>query len=289
MESKEQSAKNQIISDLRAGRISRGLVGLILGDGGYRLTRNQLDVIFEWMVSNPDEWRVVATPDNRGFVVVFGTSPFHPEFWDDIDMYKNVMRQMFGDFGTPDFLNHRCSMAEAGIITKGLKELQAPIEVNDYVVFNYEGAETLGMIINRNAYKSEFMVRMLSGVKRGMFYLCDGTELTAVSPESAIKELVRQKKEWKNKKSEEAVAKQHEEFRNRYGNIVRGSYLKNGKALYIVKSVDVDSAKATAIRLVDLGINFPANEKCVLPLANGFKIATPEEVAEILVKEYCNE
>ena len=85
-------------------------------------------------------------------------------------------------------------------ITKGLKELQAPIAVNDYVVFNFEGVETLGMITNRNAYKSEFTVRMLSGVKRGFFYLCDGTELTVISSESAIKELARQKKERKNKK-----------------------------------------------------------------------------------------
>lgn len=85
-------------------------------------------------------------------------------------------------------------------ITKGLKELQAPIAVNDYVVFNFEGVETLGMITNRNACKSEFTVRMLSGVKRGFFYLCDGTELTAISSESAIKELARQKEEWKNKK-----------------------------------------------------------------------------------------
>lgn len=87
-------------------------------------------------------------------------------------------------------------------ITKGLKELQAPIAVNDYVVFNFEGVETLGMITNRNAYKSEFTVRMLSGVKRGFFYLCDGTELTAISSESAIKELARQKEEWKNKKQQ---------------------------------------------------------------------------------------
>lgn len=86
-------------------------------------------------------------------------------------------------------------------ITKGLKELQAPIAVNDYVVFNYEGVETLGMVAVRNAYKSEFTVRILSGVARGMFYLCDGTELAAISPESAIKELVRQKEEWKKQQN----------------------------------------------------------------------------------------
>ena len=109
---------------------------------------------------------------------------------------------MFGDSGTPDFLDRRCSVMEAEIISRGLEELKNPIAVNDYVVFNFEGVETLGMITNRNAYKSEFTVQMLSGVKRGMFYLCDGTELTAISPESAIKELARQKEEWKNKKQQ---------------------------------------------------------------------------------------
>lgn len=29
---------------------------------------------------------------------------------------------MFGDYGTKDFLNSRCSMMEAGIILKELKE-----------------------------------------------------------------------------------------------------------------------------------------------------------------------
>ena len=172
---------------------------------------------------------------------------------------------------------------------KGPKELQAPIEVNDYVVFNFGGVETLGMVTVRDDFNSEFMVRMLSGVKRGMFYLCDGTELTAISPELAIKELVRQKEEWMNKKREEAIAKQLNEFRNRYGNIVHGSYLKKGGALYLVESVDVDAAKATAVRLLALGLHFPAGEKCVLYLVNNFTLVTAEEAAEILLKEYSNE
>lgn len=174
-------------------------------------------------------------------------------------------------------------------ITKGLKELQAPIAVNDYVVFNFEGVETMGMITDRDNFKNEFLVRMLSGVKRGAFYPCDGTELTAISPESAIKELARQKDEWKNKKREESIKKRREEFREKYGSIVRGSYLKNRDALYVVESVDLEEGKATAIRLIDLGLNFPAGEKCILPLDNGFRLVTPEEAAEILLKEYSNE
>ena len=174
-------------------------------------------------------------------------------------------------------------------ITKGLKELQAPIVVNDYVVFNFEGVETLGMVTDRDHFKNEFLVRMLSGVERGMFYPCDGTELTPISPESVVNELVRQKEEWKNKKLEEAVAKHHEEFRNRYGNIVRGSYLKNSMALYMVESVDIDRETANAVRLVGFGTQFPAGKKCTLVLENGFTLVSATEVAEILLKEYSHE
>lgn len=199
MESTEQALKAKITQDLREGKVSRNLILLALGEGGLRLTRNQLDVIFEWMVQNTNAWEVRS---DKRFIVVFRESPFRPDYWNRLEDYKYMMRQMFGDSGTPDFLGHRCSAMEAGIISRGLAELKNPIAVNDYVVFNFEGAETLGMITNRNAYKSEFTVRMLSGVKRGMFYLCDGTELTAISPESAIKELARQKEEWKNKKQQ---------------------------------------------------------------------------------------
>lgn len=199
MESTEQALKAKITQDLREGKVSRNLILLVLGEDGLRLTRNQLDVIFEWMVRNTDEWSVGS---DKRFIVMFRESPFRPDCWNSLEDYKYVMRQMFGDSGTPDFLDRRCSVMEAEIISRGLAELKIPIAVNDYVVFNFEGVETLGMITNRNAYKSEFTVRMLSGVKRGMFYLCDGTELTAISPESAIKELARQKEEWKNKKQQ---------------------------------------------------------------------------------------
>lgn len=199
MESTEQALKAKITQDLREGKVSRNLILLVLGEDGLRLTRNQLDVIFEWVVQNTNAWEVRS---DKHFIVVFRESPFRPDCWNSLEDYKYAMRQMFGDHGTPDFLAHRCSVMEAGIISRGLAELKNPIAVNDYVVFNFEGVETLGMITNRNAYKSEFTVRMLSGVKRGMFYLCDGTELTAISPESAIKELARQKEEWKNKKQQ---------------------------------------------------------------------------------------
>lgn len=197
MESEEQGLKAKITRDLREGKVSRNLILLALGEDGLRLTRNQLDVIFEWMVRNTDEWNVRS---DKSLIVVFRESPFRPDCWSSIEDYKYVMRQMFGDYGTPDFLGRRCSVMEAEVISRGLSELKNPIAVNDYVVFNYEGAETLGMVTALNACISEFTVLTLSGVNRGMFYLCNGTELTAISPESAIKELSRQKEEWKENK-----------------------------------------------------------------------------------------
>lgn len=174
MESKEQGLKAKITQDLREGRVSTNLILLTIGAGGFRLTRNQLDVIFEWVVQNTNAWHVHAYTDGKT-VVMFRESPFRPDCWSSLEDYKHVMRQMFGDSGTPDFLDCRCSVTEAGIISRGLEELKNPIAVNDYVVFNFEGTETLGMVAVRNAYKSEFTVRILSGVARGMFYLCDGT------------------------------------------------------------------------------------------------------------------
>lgn len=47
MESAEQALKAKITQDLREGKVSCNLILLVLGDGGLRLTRNQLDVIFE--------------------------------------------------------------------------------------------------------------------------------------------------------------------------------------------------------------------------------------------------
>lgn len=293
MESKEQSAKNQIISDLRAGRITRLLVGLILGKGGFRLVRRELDRIFEWMLINTDEWRVAVTSKDE-MVVVFGTSPFHPENWDDTDTYKNVMRQMFGDHGTKDFRVYRASMSEANRIWQNLKDLrkmeEAPrVAVYEYVRMMFGDGQVLAMVVDVND-NNEKLIVILSGIGKGQKYRAASTEEMEVVPnDAAISELVRLKAEWKNKKREEALAKRREEFFEKYGNIRPGMYLRAQSALYIVDSVYIENGTAKCVRLVDLEINFPANEKCVLHLENGFKIATPEEVAKILVKEYCNE
>ena len=294
MESKKQSVKNQIISDLRAGRISRQLIGLILGDGGYRLIRRELDHIFEWMMMNTDEWRVTEKSDSRRFIVVFGTSPFHPENWDDIDTYKNVMRQMFGDHGSKDFRVYRASMSEANRIWQNLKDLRkteepARVAEFDYVRMALGGEKVLAMVTYVNDNNGKLVV-ILSGTRKGLKYWATSNEAMEVIPDDvAISELVRLKEEWKNEKCKQSQEAARIELQNKYGNIRPGTYLKSGKALYIVESVDMDAAKAKAVRLVGLGINFPANEKCVLSLDNGFKIATPEEAAEILVKEYCDE
>jgi hypothetical protein len=114
-------------------------------------------------------------------------------------------------------------------------------------------------------------------------------ELTAISPESAIKELSRQKEEWKSKKRKQSQEAARIEFQNKYGNIVRGSYLKSGISLYIVESVDMIEEKATAIRLLYPFIKQPAGEKCILPLENGFRLVSATEVTEILLKEFSNE
>lgn len=119
MESTEQALKAKITQDLREGKVSRNLILLVLGEGGLRLTRNQLDVIFEWMVQNTNAWHVRS---DKRFIVVFRESPFRSDCWNNPEDYKHVMRLMFGDQGTPDFLNSRCSMMEAGIILKELKQ-----------------------------------------------------------------------------------------------------------------------------------------------------------------------
>ena len=292
MESKEQSFKNQIIKDLRAGNLSRNLIKIILGDGALRLRRSLVDVICEWMVQNTNAWRVVI--DDEGTVVVFSHTPFRPEDWDNVEDYKHVLRQMFGDSGTKDFLNRRCSMMESYRIRMNLKDLrtmeEAPqVAVYEYVRMMFGDEKVLAMVLEVND-NNEKLVAILSGTRKGQRYWVTSNKAMEVIPNDvAISELVRLKEEWKNKKREEALAKRREEFCEKYGNIRPGMYLSAQDALYIVDSVDIENGTAKCVRLVNLGINFPANEKCVLHLENGFKIATPEEVAKILVKEYCNE
>lgn len=200
MESTEQALKAKITRDLREGKVSRNLILLVLGEGGLRLTRNQLDVIFEWMVRNTNEWRVRTYTDEK-IIVVFGTSPFHPEEWNNYEDYKHVMRLMFDDYGTRDFLNSRCSMVEAGIIKLEIRLLEKKepkaIDKFDYVIFNHEGREVIGMVTDISVYNHECIVRIFSGSKKGMFYVGNISEFIAVSHESALKELIRQKEERK--------------------------------------------------------------------------------------------
>lgn len=289
MESREQGLKAKITWDLREGRVSNTFISLVLGDGGFRLTRNQLDVIFEWMVQNTNAWKVHTYKDGR-VVVVFARSPFHPEEWDNYEDYKHVMRQMFGEYGTRDFFTSRTTVEESDRIRKNLAAIGNPIKLYDYVTFDYNGAPTLGMVTGNGVRDGIYSVKILSGELRGQrATLGKGNRIAKIEPDEAVKELARQKEEWKNKKREEDIAERRETFREKYGNIVRGSYLKNGIALYIVESVDLEEAKAKAVRLLDFGPKFPAGEKCILPLEKGFRLITAEEAAEILLKEYSNE
>lgn len=300
MESKEQGVKDQIISDLRAGRITRRLVRLILGEGGLRLVRRELDHIFEWMVMNTDEWRVAVTSKDE-LVVVFHNSPFHPENWDDVETYKNVMRQMFGEHGTKDFRQYRASMAEASRIWQNLQALKkteeaVQVAVCEYVRMMFGDEKVLAMVVDINN-NNDKLVTILSGEGKGQKYWAASHKAMEVIPNDvAISELVRLKKEWKEEKRKQSQEAARIEFQSKYGNIRPGAYLIAScpslspiKALYIVDSVDMEEGTATCVRLVDLGITFPANEKCILHLSNGFRVATPEEAAQILVKEYCNE
>ena len=122
MESTEQALKAKITRDLREGRVSPNLILLTIGAGGLHLARNQLDVIFEWMVQNTNAWNVRS---DKGLIVMFRESPFRPDCWSSLEDYKHVMRQMLGDYGTKDFLACRVSMMEAFKINKNLKEILA--------------------------------------------------------------------------------------------------------------------------------------------------------------------
>lgn len=294
MESKEQSMKNQIIRDLRSGRVTRSLTNIILGKGGFNLVRRELDHIFEWMVVNTDEWRVSSASDDRQLVVVFGTSPFHPAYWQDVDTYKNVMRQMFGEHGTKDFRESRASMMEADRIRKNLKDLEpseepAQVHVYDYVRMMLGDEEVLAMVLAISD-NNEKLLMILSGKGKGRKYGAASHKTMKVIPnDAAIFELTRLKEERKEEKRKQSQEAMRSEFQSKYGNIRPGTYLRSQTGLYIVDSVDMEEGTATCIRLVDLGVDFPANEKCILRLSNEFRIATPEEAAKILVKEYCNE
>lgn len=129
MESTEQALKAKIIQDLREGKVSRNLILLVLGEGGLRLARNQLDVIFEWMVQNTNAWSVRS---DKRFMVVFARSPFHPEEWDDYEDYKCVIRQMFDGFGTYDFLTARTTEVESYRIMKNIATEEAEILLKEY-------------------------------------------------------------------------------------------------------------------------------------------------------------
>lgn len=291
MESTEQGLKAKITQDLREGKVSRNLILLVLGDGGLRLTRNQLDVIFEWMLNHSDAWRVTS---DRCFIVMFRESPFRPDCWNSLEDYKYVMRQMFGGHETPDFRVYRASMSEANRIWQNLKDLRkteepARVAGFDYVRMALGGEKVLAMVTYVNDNNGKLVV-ILSGAKKGLKYWATNNEAMEVIPDDvAISELVRLKEEWKNEKRKQSQEAARIELQNKYGNIRPGTYLKNGKTLYMVESVDMDAAKVTAVRLLAFGPYFPAGEKCELYLVNDFTLIAAEEVAEILLKEYSNE
>lgn len=129
MESTEQALKAKIIQDLREGKVSRNLILLVLGEGGLRLTRNHLDVIFEWMLNHPAAWSVRS---DKRFMVMFARSPFHPEEWGNYEDYKHIMRQMFDGSGTYDFLTARTTEVESYRIMKDIATEEAETLLKEY-------------------------------------------------------------------------------------------------------------------------------------------------------------
>ena len=188
MESTEQALKAKITQDLREGKVSRNLILLVLGEDGLRLTRNQLDTIFEWMVQNTNAWSVRS---DKRFMVVFARSPFHPEEWDNYEDYKHVMRQMFGDYGTRDFFTSRTTMREMSLLKKELAAIDNPIKLYDYVTFDYNGVSTLGMVTTNSLNGIYHDVKILSGDLRGQHSTVKNA--SKIEPDEAIKELARQK------------------------------------------------------------------------------------------------
>lgn len=203
MESEEQGLKAKITRDLREGKVSRSLILLVLGEGGLRLTRNQLDVIFEWMVQNTNAWKVRTYADGR-VLVMFAQSPFHPEEWDNCEDYNHVMRQMSGEFGeykAEDFFTSRTTETEADRIFRNFIDIGRQIKLYDYVTFDFDGVRTLGMVIDGGILNEIHTVKILSGGSCGRYCTVgEGDNVSRIEPGEAMKELARQKEEWKNKK-----------------------------------------------------------------------------------------
>lgn len=204
MESKEQGLKAKITQDLREGRVSRSLILLVLGEGGLRLTRNQLDVIFEWMVRNTNAWKVHTYKDGR-VMVVFAHSPFHPEEWDNFEDYNHVMRQMFGEFGeykAEDFFTSRSTVEESDRIFRDFINIGRQIKLYDYVTFDFDGVRTLGMVIDGGILNEIHTVKILSGGSCGRYCTVgEGDNVSRIEPGEAMKELARQKEEWKKQQN----------------------------------------------------------------------------------------
>lgn len=174
--------------------------------------------------------------------------------------------------------------------SKIIRDLRTPrVRVFDYVQLIFDGTRVLAMVVDISD-NNEKLVTVLSGEGKGQMYWFASTKAMEVVPNDvAISELVRLKREWKEEKRRQLQEAARIEFQSKYGNIGPGTYLRAKNALYIVDSVDMEYKMAKCVRLIDLGVGFPANQKCVLFLPNGFEIATPEEAAKILVNEYCNE
>lgn len=171
-----------------------------------------------------------------------------------------------------------------------IRDLRAGrVKVFDYVRMVFLDEKAIAMVADISD-NNDMLLTILSGTGKGQRYWVTSNKAMEVIPNDvAISELVRLKEEWKEEKRRQLQEAARIDFQSKYGNIGPGTYLRAKNALYLVESVDIEYKMAKCVRLIDLGVGFPANQKCVLFLPNGFEIATPEEAAKILVKEYCNE
>ena len=171
-----------------------------------------------------------------------------------------------------------------------IRDLRAGrVKVFEYVRMVFLNEKVIAMVVDIND-NNDMLLTILSGEGKGQkYWVASHKSMEVIPNDVAISELVRLKKEWKEEKRKQSQEASQIEFQSKYGNIGPGTYLRAKNALYIVDSVDMEDKMAKCVRLIDLGVGFPANQKCVLFLPNGFEIATPEEAAKILVKEYCNE
>ena len=102
--------QKQIIEIIRSmKRYRRVIVWGMLGKAGLNLSTGRLDVIYNWMVKNPDSWRVVSYGDE--FEILFSKTPFHPNYWRTESDLQDVLETLMSD-DSPNCVSKRIDEEE---------------------------------------------------------------------------------------------------------------------------------------------------------------------------------